>query len=145
MGGEGVFFLTVTCDQERITRPQKKAIRDVITSLYSNQDIRGMIRPQAPWSVLDKWLSVQAYVGNAVGTPPRELLLYPCLRNFYCFAHSLLSTRFILRLHETSTSLSCLTTSLQGQLQMKSCWSRLLYFQNRVLVSAILLTLPKLF
>ena len=48
VGREGVCFMTVICDQQQITRPKKEAIKDVITSPYSNQNITRMIRLQTP-------------------------------------------------------------------------------------------------
>ena len=56
--------MTVACDLTKNIQTPEEAIKDVLTSPYSNQNVTRRIRPLVPGSVLNKRLSVEAHVGN---------------------------------------------------------------------------------
>ena len=97
--------MTVICDQLRITRPQRskplKMLSQVLIQTKIAQESQGHKFP-SQFSIKDHYYkpSVATLSGPSHFS---EFSLYLCLINFYCFAHSLLPMRFILRSREKRT------------------------------------------
>ena len=106
MGGKDIFLMTVACDLTKNIQTPEEAIKDVLTSPYSNQNVTRRIRPLVPGSVLNKRLSVEAHVGNLCWDLFTPESFSVSSINELLSLYSPLSVRFILGLlNETRTQL----------------------------------------